>query len=99
MMISRTQIQNLLKIYNKDLNSGTAKVGEVKKKNVARDELALSGESKIMQRAFQAIRQTEDVRQDKVDTIREQISAGTYTVADDEVAERMISQALLDQLV
>ena len=99
MFISRTQIQSLLKIYNKDLNSGTNKIDEVKSKKIARDELALSGESKIMQRAFQAVKQSEDIRQEKVDTLREQISAGTYTVADDEVAERMISQALIDQLV
>jgi negative regulator of flagellin synthesis FlgM len=99
MYISRTQIQNLFKVYNKDMNSGKNSAAEVKSKKVAGDDLALSGESKIMQRALLAVKQADDIRQDKVNALREQVSAGTYSVSDDEVAETMISQALLDQMV
>jgi len=99
MNISRTQIQNLIKIYNKDMKSAVAKAPEVKGKKVGRDELDLSVQSKVMQKAFLAAKQADDFRADKVNALRGQISAGTYQVSDDEVAERMISQTLLDQLV
>lgn len=98
MIISRSQVQNLLKIYNKDAKFSN-KVQDVKSKTMGKDELAISKESKIKQKAFQAARQAEDVRQDKVDDLREQIASGTYTIADEEVAEKMISRAIVDKLV
>lgn len=100
MIISNNQVQNLLKIYNKDLGIGkTNAVSGVKGKKMGQDELALSGESRIKQRAFQAARQADDIRQERVDRLREQISSGTYTVTDDEVAEKMIARAIVDRLV
>ncbi len=99
MIISNNQIQGLLKTYGKDLNSSVSPVKDIKSKAVARDELAISGESKIKQRAFQVARQSEDIRQDKVNELAEAISAGTYTRSDDEVAEKMIALAIVDKLV
>lgn len=100
MIISNNQVQNLLKIYNKDFGVGkTNAVSGAKGKNMGKDELALSGESRIKQRAFQAARQADDIRQERVDLLREQISSGTYTVSDDEVAEKMIARAIVDRLV
>ncbi len=100
MIISTNQIQNLLRIYNKDLGLGKNNaVSGVKGKNIGQDELALSGESRIKQRAFQAARQSDDIRQERVDLLREQISSGTYTVTDDEVAEKMIARAIVDRIV
>jgi negative regulator of flagellin synthesis FlgM len=99
MIISNNKIQGLLKTYGKDLNSGVNPVKDIKSKAIGRDELAISGESKIKQRAFQAARQTEDIRQDKVKALAEEISAGTYTRSDDEVAEKMIALAIIDKLV
>lgn len=100
MIISNNQIRNLLRTYNKDIGiSKTNIVPGVKSKTASKDELAISGESRIKQRAFQAARQADDIRQDRVDDLREQISTGTYTVSDDEVAEKMIGRAIVDQLV
>ncbi len=98
MIISGTQVQNLLKIYG---NEGTNKVdkkqfGKIAGKN---DELAISNESRIKQRAMQAVKQAEDIRLDKVNQLQEEISSGTYAVTDDEVAEKMIARAIVDQLI
>jgi len=93
------KIQGLIKTYGKDLNSSVNQVKDVKTKAVLSDDLAISGESKIKQRAFQAARQSEDIRQDKVQALAEEISAGTYTRSDDEVAEKMITQAIIDKVV
>jgi negative regulator of flagellin synthesis FlgM len=99
MIISNNQVQSLLKNYSKDMNPSVKQVKDIKTKAVARDELAISGESKIKQRAYQVARQSEDIRQNKVKALAEQISAGTYTRSDDEVAEKMISRAIVDTLV
>jgi len=99
MNISGKPIQGVLKTYSKDLNPSVNPIKDVKTKAIAGDDLAISGESKIKQRAFQAARQSEDIRQDKVNALVEEISAGTYTRSDDEVAERMIARAVVDKLV
>ncbi len=100
MIISNKQVQNILKIYNKDLKSSNPnKTEAVKGANSGKDELALSGEGRIKQKAFQVARQTDDFRQDRVDVLREQISSGSYTVSDDEVADKMIARAIVDHVV
>ncbi len=99
MIISNKQVQNILKIYNQDYKSRLNKAEEIKAANSSKDELALSGEGRIKQKAFQAARQANDFRQERVDLLREQISAGTYTVTDDEVADKMIARAIVDHLV
>lgn len=99
MIISKTQVQNILKTYAKTVSTDSVnKTKEVKQK-FNKDELAISGESRIKQRALQAIKQAEDIRTDKVDELKERISAGTYEVNSDEVAEKMISRAIVDTLV
>jgi len=97
-MISKIQVQNLLKIYGKD-NTNKVEKKQLNKIPGKNDELAISSESRIKHRAMQAIKQSEDVRLDKVNHLQEQISSGTYTVNDDEVAEKMISRAIVDRLV
>jgi len=98
MIISRTQVQNLLKIYGND-NSSKLDKKQLSKIAGKNDELAISSESRIKQRAMQAVKQAEDIRLDKVNQLQEEISSGTYTVNDDEVAEKMIARAIVDRLV
>ncbi|MEN6326729.1 MAG: flagellar biosynthesis anti-sigma factor FlgM [Syntrophomonas sp.] len=97
MIISKTQLQNVLKIYDQ----GNNKIDKTQaSKAVAKnDQLALSQESKFTQRLMQAIKQADDIRIDKVAALEEQISSGTYTVCDDEVAEKMIERAIVDRFV
>lgn len=100
MIISKTQVQNILKVYGKNLNTDNLnKSKEVKQKLTKRDELAISGESRVKQRAMQVIKQSDEVRTDKVEQLKEQIAAGTYEVTADDVAEKMISRAIVDTLI
>ncbi|MDI9479807.1 MAG: flagellar biosynthesis anti-sigma factor FlgM [Bacillota bacterium] len=98
MIISKAQVQNLLQVYgrNKNVNrvESTSATQSIKK-----DALAISDESRIKQKAMQAIRQSDDIRLDKVRDLQERISAGTYTVNEDEVAEKMIERAIVDRLI
>jgi hypothetical protein len=46
-----------------------------------------------------SIKQAEDIRPDLVNELQDQISAGSYERSDDEVAEKMISRAIVDKMV
>ena len=98
MLIPRTQIQGLLQIYGKNEKSMVYKASYVRSAT-GPDALNISGESKLKQRAVQALKQSPDIRTDKVNALKESISAGTYTVSNDEVAERINEQAILDRFV
>ena len=98
MLIPRTQIQGLLQAYGKNDKSTVNKTNSVRAA-VSPDALRISGESKLKQRAMQAAKQSPDVRTDKIDALKARISAGTYTVSNDEVAERIIEQAILDRFI
>ncbi|MFY9119635.1 MAG: flagellar biosynthesis anti-sigma factor FlgM [Syntrophomonadaceae bacterium] len=98
MIISKAQVQNLLQVYgkNKKINRVDSTPGT---QSIKKDALAISDESRIKQKAMQAIRQSDDIRLDKVRDLQERISAGTYTVNEDEVAEKMIERAIVDRLI
>lgn len=98
MIISGKQVESILRIYGKQGAQG------VKAKPAALgagkcDEVTISADSAIRQRAVQAAKETPDVREEKVSDIREALAAGTYKVSEREVAEKMIFRALIDRLV
>lgn len=99
MIISKTQVQNILRVYGRQFeNNRTGKTEEAG--NTGRkDELAISRESKFQQKLMQAVRQSEDLRPEKVADLQERITAGNYSVSDDEVAEKMLERALVDRLI
>lgn len=99
MIISKSQVQNILKTYSKQLGGNKVNKVDEAKKVAKKDNLAISSESKIKQKVMQSIKNTDDIRLDKVNDLKEQVSAGTYTISDDEVAEKMIERAIVDRLV
>lgn len=99
MIISSTQVQNMLKIYGKQTRTDNVRPREEVVPSGKADQVKISGEGKLMQKALQAVRQAEDVRKDKVEELKEAIASGTYNVTDEEVAEQMIYRALVDKLV
>lgn len=98
MIISKAQVQNLLQVYGKDKNINRVESSSGTR-SIKKDALAISDESRVKQKAMQAIRQVDDIRLDKVEDLRERISAGTYTLTEDEVAEKMIERAIVDRLI
>ena len=98
MIISKAQVQNLLQVYGKNKKINRV-VSTPVTQSIKKDALVISDESRIKQKAMQAIRQSDDIRLDKVRDLQERISAGTYTVNEDEVAEKMIERAIVDRLI
>ncbi|MGE5418117.1 MAG: flagellar biosynthesis anti-sigma factor FlgM [Acidobacteriota bacterium] len=101
MTISNINVQNLLKIYGKQLKTDNVRPKEgVSPTRKAADDIKISGEGKLMQKAIMAAKQSDDIRdKDKLEDLKQAIAAGTYTVDEDEVAEKMIYNAIVDKMV
>lgn len=56
------------------------------------DTFSLSSTAKDFQVAKQALAQIPDIRQEKVDHIKQQIESGTYNVTGKEVADKLIQR-------
>ena len=66
---------------------------------VQQDKVVLSPQAKEIQDAKRKLDEMPDIRTEKVEALQQQIESGTYEVQGDRVAVRMISEALIDQLL
>lgn len=58
----------------------------------SRDEVALSTTAKDFQAVYKALAKVSDVREDKINDIKERMASGNYNVSSEEVAEKMLSK-------
>ncbi|HOT47729.1 MAG TPA: flagellar biosynthesis anti-sigma factor FlgM [Syntrophales bacterium] len=65
---------------------------------VPEEKVNLSTTAKDVQTLKNAISSLPDVREDKVQALREQIEKGAYKVDAEKVAEKMVGESLLDVL-
>jgi negative regulator of flagellin synthesis FlgM len=98
--INRIASQNAAASYiqNTDAaNTGaaqqTAKTNHHHRSQRAADEVTLSDTARQMAAAQDAVKAAPDVRQDKVDAIKQQIESGTYQVSARVLARKMVDTA------
>lgn len=99
MIISKTQVQNILKVYAKEYKGSEAERIKPGQGVLKKDELNISSESRLKHRVMQAVKQSDDIREDRVQELQQQIATGTYEVSADQVAEKIIERAIVDKLV
>jgi negative regulator of flagellin synthesis FlgM len=63
------------------------------------DKVELSSRGREIQEAMQLLESVPDVREDKVALLKEQIGAGTYEVEGEKIAEKMLRESLLNELL
>ncbi|MDR1160549.1 MAG: flagellar biosynthesis anti-sigma factor FlgM [Syntrophomonadaceae bacterium] len=99
MIISRTQVQNLLKVY--ELNNTTSPNAKTEAVTNARkaDEVDISDQSKLKQRILKNISKVSPMRGERVEQLKDQFNKGVYEIKGDKVAEEMIYRLLTDELV
>lgn len=85
------RIDAVNKIYETYKTNGVLSSKKVNKL-ASRDEVALSDTAKDFQTVYKALANVPDVREDKVNTIKEQLESGTYNVKASEVVEKMLSR-------
>ena len=81
------KINNIYETYKKQSVAKAQSVAKTGKK----DEVALSEAAKDFQSVFKLLSATPDIREDKVNSVKERINSGTYNVKTEEVAEKILS--------
>ena len=64
---------------------------------IASDSVSISGEAAFRSRALDAVRSAPDVRQDRVQALREAIASGNYNVTSADLAARLLGRVDSDQ--
>jgi len=62
------------------------------------DSVELSTEAKIMQEAVKVLETLPDVREEKVEQIKQQIADGTYEIDSKKISEKMIKESVVNNL-
>jgi negative regulator of flagellin synthesis FlgM len=99
MIISGKQVQSVLKIYaDQNMNLKTRTDRTEFKSLQSQDEVILSSGVQEFGQILQALKDVPDVRKEKVQELSAQVEDGTYHVDADEIANKMISRLLVDNL-
>jgi negative regulator of flagellin synthesis FlgM len=88
-----TYIQNADSAQNTGTAQQAAKASHHHRSHRAADEVTLSDNARQMAAAQDAVKAAPDVRQDKVDAIKQQIDSGTYQVSARVLARKMVDAA------
>ena len=95
MIISGKQIQTILNAYsdNKSVrNVKTEKSTSLQQK----DQVVLSSQAQEFAHILQSIKNSSEVREEKVKELAEKINSGNYKVTSQEVADKMIGRIMAD---
>lgn len=99
MIISGTQIQSVLKTYAEQNKAAKNKMEKTEFKNLqTQDQVILSTGAQEFGQIFQSLKETSDVRKDRVKDLSERIADGTYYVDANEIADKMIGRMLVDHI-
>lgn len=97
MIISKAQVQNIMNIYNKDTNSARVDKTSSVRGAARKDELSISSESRIMQKAMQAAKEAPDIRWDRVKEVQEKMK--NDEVSAEQIAEKILQRVIVDELI
>lgn len=86
-------IPGIMKAYNQKKVHTTAKPEGIGKK----DEMSISNEAQVMNKIMQRVKETPDVREDRIKELKQEIKQGTYSVSADNVAEKLLKGALFSK--
>ncbi|KJS19046.1 MAG: hypothetical protein VR72_20080 [Clostridiaceae bacterium BRH_c20a] len=87
-------VPGVLNAYNQKKVQASSKVQNVE---VKRDEMRVSSEAQIMSKILQTAKNAPEIREEKVNEIRNAIKQGTYNVSTEDVAEKMLNGILFDK--
>lgn len=96
MIISSSQVQNILKLQMNAYRQSGLQVEEVSASKG--DTLVLSNTAQDMKLAGEVILKSPDVRADKVNKLKSQIAAGDYQISSSEIASKLVDRSLVDEL-
>jgi len=87
-------IPGILKAYNQKKTQPTSKTHGVEGK---RDEMQVSNEAQVMSKILQTAKNAPEIREEKVNQLKNAIKQGTYNVSTEDLAEKMLNGILFDK--
>ncbi|SES84187.1 anti-sigma-28 factor, FlgM family [Natronincola peptidivorans] len=94
-IFNNPNITQVMKLYNKTVKP-TEKTGEVA---TSQDKLEISQKAQEFQVALKAYKNLPEIRQEKVEILKEQVQTNSYNVSGKEVADQLIESILIDKKV
>lgn len=86
------RINGLLKSYKINSADRRKPVERTTRAEENKDIIAISSRAKDYQTAAKALRDTPDIREDKVMDLQNRIEAGKYNISNKEIAEKVVEQ-------
>lgn len=97
-----SDIQNQIE-YIKNITHQTKEPGisasKEKEKLLSKDNVVLSSRSKEMQKIYETLKETPEVRSDKVAALKKAIQEGKYKVDSQQLAEKILTESILDLIL
>ena len=97
-MTDFNSINRISQIYTQQTKVNRPVTKDKANKPVPQDNIAISQSGKEMQKIRQALQNVPTIREEKVAELQERIKNGTYYVSGEQIAEKMLKDALLDKL-
>ncbi|KAB3526649.1 flagellar biosynthesis anti-sigma factor FlgM [Alkaliphilus serpentinus] len=95
-IFNNPNIAKVLEIYGKTNRKTTEKVSNAE---LPKDQLELSGAAKEFQIAMKAYKDLPEVREEKVNELKEKIQQGRYNISGKEIAEKIIEGIQIDKKI
>lgn len=95
-IFNNPNVNKAMQIYNKTKSEKVNNTKEVKK---PKDELQLSDKAKEYQIAMKAFKKLPEVREDLVNTLKDEINQGKYNVSGKEIADKIIESIGVDRKI
>lgn len=91
----KNQIEYIKHVNHKSEEPATS---APKEKTLSKDNVVLSSRSKEMQKIYEILKETPDVRKEKIIALKQAIEEGKYKVDSQKLAEKMLTDSIIDLL-
>ena len=94
--IKSKMIQGRIKVNNKSTKAGATGGSSGSKATQGSEHIALSSQAKDIQKAHEVVKNTADIRVDKVERIKAEIAEGRFHVNSHELAEKILKDVITE---
>jgi len=95
-IFNNPNVTKAMKVYNRTNNNSSQKASGVE---LPKDQLELSTKAKEFQVAMKAFKELPEIREAKVNEIKERLHQGSYNVSGQEIAERIFESIIIDKKI
>lgn len=94
--IKSKAIQDWIKVNNESAKAGATGGSSGTKGTQGSEHIALSSQAKDIQKAHEVVKNTADIRVDKVERIKAEIAEGRFHVNSHELAEKILKDGITE---